>query len=475
MFRRLTLIVSFIIFSGLALSAQQPWTLQQCIDQALKFNIQIKQSSLNNDLNKVQVTQNTASMFPSINAGASQNYYFGRSIDPYTNQFTTNQVSSNSFSLSGNLTIFEGLQLQNSLKESKLNYLSSQNDLKKIQNDIQINVVNYYLQVLYNQDLMNTTLDQMKTSGIQRDRMKRMYELGSVNKGNYLDLESQYASDEVRYIQSQSQFDQSMLLLTQLLELDTIKNFSISRPEVSMPPLDSSQTQVERIYEAALNTQPDVKSSEYKMRGAEKRLAAAKGSLYPRLYLNGSISTSYSTSSKNISYVENPPIRTITGYTSTGDTVFSYLPNTTSIISDSPFKDQFDNNLGKTVGFTLQVPIFNGWAARSTIARSRINLEQSRLNNELTKKNIFKSVQQAVADAISANKKYIASQRNVEALLETFNYNQQRFDLGLINTYDYLFSKNNLANAQANLLQAKYDYIFKIKILDFYQGKPLTF
>ena len=176
-----------------------------------------------------------------------------------------------------------------------------------------------------------------------------------------------------------------------------------------------------------------------------------------------------------MSPVEVYPVIVLTGGFSTGDTVFSYLPNTTSIITDSPFKDQFDNNLGKTVGFTLQVPIFNGWAARSTIARSRINLQQSRLNNELTKKNIFKSVQQAVTDAISSNKKFTAGQRNVEALQETFNYNQQRFDLGLINTYDYLFSKNNLANAQANLLQAKYDYIFKIKILDFYQGKPLTF
>ena len=475
MFSRFVLSLFLILCAGLIASAQQPWTLQQCIDQALKYNIQIKQSSLSNDLNKVQVTQNTASMFPSINAGANQNYYFGRSIDPYTNQFTTNQVSSNNFSLSGNLTIFEGLQLQNNLKESKLSYLSSQNDLKKIQNDISINVVNYYLQVLFNGDLMKISLDQMNASGIQRDRMKRMYDLGSVNKGNFLDLESQYSTDELKYIQAQSQYTQALLSLTQLLELDTIKNFSIAKPEVIIPGFDSTQLQVERIYLTALKTQPDVKSSEYKTLSAEKRLSSAKGALYPRIYLNGALSTNYSTSSKNITYIENPPIQTISGFTSAGDIVYSYIPDRTAIIRDTPFKDQFDNNLAKSVGITLQVPVFNGWAARSNISRSRINLEQSRLNNDLTKKNIFKSVQQAVTDASSSYKKFIAGQRSVDALNETYNYNQKRLDLGLINTYDYLITKNNLANAQASLLQAKYDYIFRMKILDFYQGKPLTF
>ena len=473
MFRQLTLIVSLIIFSGLVVSAQQPWTLQQCIDQALKYNIQIKQSSLNNDLNKVQVTQNTASMFPSINGNATQDYNFGRFIDPQTNTYTNRdqQVNSNNFSLSGNLTLFEGLQLQNNLKESKLSYLASQNDLKKIKNDISINVVNFYLQVLFNEDLMKISLDQMNASGVQRDRMKRMYDLGSVNKGNYLDLESQFASDEVKYIQAQSQYTQSLLSLTQLLELDTLRNFTIEKPEVIIPVFDSTQLQVDRIYQVALKTQPDVKSSEYKTLSSEKKLSSARGALYPRIFLNGTIYTNYSSSIQSLNYSGITLIPNV--YSTPTDTFYTSVPTPVGV--DKPFNNQFNDNLGKAVGFTMQVPIFNGWSSRSNIARSKINLEQSRLNNELTRKNIYKSVQQAVVDASSSYKKFIAGQRSLDALIETFNYNQQRMDLGMINTYDYLFSKNNLANAQANLLQAKYDYIFKIKILDFYQGKPLTF
>ncbi len=455
--------------------SQQSWTLQQCIDRALQYNIQIKQSSLNNDLNKIQVSQNTANMLPSINGSASQNYFFGRSIDPYTNIFTDQQVRSNSFSLNSTLSLFQGLQLQNTLKESKLNFLSSQNDLKKIQNDISINVVNYYLQVLYNEELMSISKDQVDASVIQRDRIKRMFELGSVNKGNYLDMESQLATDEVKFIQAQSQFDQSVLSLTQLLELDTIKNFTISKPDVALPLFDNLQVNVDGVYSLALKNQPDIKSSEYKVLAAEKGLSAAKGGYSPRLYLSGSVNTNYSTSSKDIAYITGPPIRTISGYTSSGDTVFTYVPNNSPVISDSPFRNQIDNNLGKSVGFSLQIPIFNGLSTRATISRAKINLEQNRLNNELTRKNLYKSVQQAFADAASSQKKYNAGIRSVDALKESFIYNQQRFDLGLINTYDYLLAKNNLANAQATLLQAKYDYIFRIKILDFYQGKPLTF
>jgi outer membrane protein len=206
--------ILFLLFSFLyfyEVEGQSQYTLQQCIDRALQYNIQIKQSSLSNDLNKIQVTQSAAAMLPNVSGNASQNYYYGRSIDPYTNTYTTQQVQSNSFSLSSNLTLFEGLQLQNTLRESKLNYLSSQNELKKIQNDIKLNVVNSFLQVLYNEELRNNSKSRIDASKTQRDKMKRMFELGSVNKGNYLELESQVASDDVTYVQAQSQYEQSLL------------------------------------------------------------------------------------------------------------------------------------------------------------------------------------------------------------------------------------------------------------------------
>ena len=470
-----TLFIALLLLIG-NVKGQTSWTLQQCLQRALDYNITIKQSVLSNEIDKITVNQNTAALFPSLNGSASQNWYYGKSIDPNTNSYTTQEVKSNSFSLSSSVSIFEGFTVQNSLKQSKLNYLSSQNELKKIQNDVSLSVVNFFLQAMYNQELLTITTDQVDASKVQRDRMKRMYELGSISKSNYLDLESQFAQDEVRLIQAQAQYDQSILSLTQLLELDSVENFSIAAPEITIPEIDINQFNTNAIYAKALTNQPDIKSSEYKVLSSEKSLAIARGNYYPRISASGSLSTNYSNSGQRIvDFTTGPPITTLTGYTSNGEDVYTVTPNITPVYSETPFNDQIDNNLGKSVGITLQVPIFNGLAARSNVNRAKLNYKITQLNHESNKKNLYKSVQQAVIDASSSYKKFIAGQRSVEALDESFKFSQRSLDLGSISTIDYLTAKNNFAKAQTDLLQAKYDYIFRVKIIDFYQGNPLTF
>lgn len=457
-------------------TAQNAWTLQQCIDHALENNIQIRQSELNMELNQQNKSQSFANLFPSLNANASQNYFYGRSIDPFTNSFTTSQVRSNNFSVSSSISLFEGFQLQNTLRQSQLNFLSSRFDLQKVRNDISLNVVTFYLQVLYNKELLFNTGQQLEATKQQRDKISRMYELGSVSKGNLLDMEAQLAADEVRLVLAQSAYDQSFLSLTQLLELNIDTDFAIVEPVLNTPVILADQMNANVIYADALNTQPDIQSYEYRVRSAEKGLSIARGSRYPRLILSGSLGTNFSTSSQDlVSYDVQPPSSVFSGFTSSGDSVYTLVNNTTANFEQTPFRDQLDNNFAKSVGFNLQVPLFNGWITKTNVARARINLEQSRLNLDQTKKNLMKSVQQAVNDAHSAFKRYEAGEKSFNALTESFNFNQQRYDLGLISSYDYLLVKNNLAKADADLLQAKYDFIFRIKILDFYQGKKLSF
>jgi len=470
---RFLVAVFLLLFSFDSIAQQAAWSLQQCIDYALAHNISVKQSELNEQLSKESYQESIAGFFPSLNGNAGHSYYFGRSIDPTSNQFTTNEVRSTSLSLSSSVPLFEGLQLQNSLKQSKLNYQASQYDLQKIRNDISLNVVTYYLQVLYNRELVKSTEGQLNTSKVQRDRTQRMFDLGAVSKGNLLDIEAQFSSDEVRLITAQSQYDQAMLSLTQLLELDTVKNFDILDPKVEVPAV-AIQPDVASIYAAAVNNQPDIKSSEFRVLSAEKGLSVAQGARYPRLSLGASLSTNYSSAQERfVSYTFGP--NPVIGYTSALDTVFSIIPETTPTFEKKPFADQLNDNLSKSVGFNLSIPIFNGWSTKTNVSRARISLQQSRLNLESNKKSLYKSVQQAAADASSSYKKYIANDKSVQSLDEAYKYNEEKYNLGLISTYDYLLSKNNLAKAQADLLQAKYDYIFRIKILDFYQGKPLTF
>jgi outer membrane protein len=465
--------VSLILIGHFKSDAQQSWTLQECINYALSHNISVKQSELNTESSRESYEQSIAGFFPSLNGNASHNYYYGRSIDPTSNQFTTSQVQSNNFSLNSSITVFDGLQLQNSLRQSKLNYKASQSDLDKIRNDISLNVVTFYLQVLYNRELLKTTQEQVDATKGQRDKTQRMYELGSVSKGNFLDLEAQYSSDEVRLITAQSQLDQSLLSLTQLLELDSVKDFNIIQPNVEVPSVQA-EANVNTVYAAALNTQPDIKSSEYKVMSAERSLSIARGGRFPRLTFGASLSTNYSSASQDITGFI-PGVKPVIGFVSDTIPVYSVVQEVTPIYGNKSFSNQISDNLSKSIGFNLSIPIFNGWAAKTNIAHARISVQQSKLSLEATQKALYKSVQQAVADANAAYRKYMANDKSVQSLQEAFNYNEQKYNLGLISTYDYLLSKNNLAKAQADLLQAKYDYIFRVKILDFYQGKPLAF
>lgn len=471
---RFSPILLLLLASLQGAQAQSSWNLQRCIDYALEHNLQVRQSALNVDQNKALEQESYASFLPAVNGQVGSNVYFGRFVDPYTNAFTNTEVRSTSVGLNASLVLFQGFQLQYQLSQSRLNYMASRFEMQKVRNDISLNVVAAYLQVLYNQDLLEVLQGRVNATVDQRNRMKRMYELGSASKSNYLELEAQVAADSASLVSGKAQVDQSVLTLAQLLELDTVSDFQVERPFLNVLPELPGTLDAEAVYSAALKTQPEIKGSEFRRMASEKSLAAVKGSRYPRLLLFGNLNTNYSSSYRKFNF-DSPGtyISSPFGYTSSGDTV--YQVNVFFPSSVVPFRDQLDNNMGSAIGMTLQLPLFNNWSVRTNVARTRIALEQSRLNEEVVKNNMYKSVQQAVLDAFSARRKYDAGTRSVESLREASEFNRQRFELGLINTYEYALSVNNLLRGQADQLQSKYDYLFRLKILDFYQGKPLAF
>ncbi|MEP7169497.1 MAG: TolC family protein, partial [Bacteroidota bacterium] len=231
---------------------------------------------------------------------------------------------------------------------------------------------------------------------------------------------------------------------------------------------------VSEIYAASLKTKPEIKSADIKVLSAEKGLAISKGAYLPRLSLFGSLSSSYSSQSNTVVGV---PI--FGGYspsqnvTSAGDTVLTPIYN--YAFQKTPLTDQFDNNFYKSVGVSLNIPIFNGLSARSSVKRSKLNYESAKYSAELTRSTLYKSIQQAYSDAVAALNKYKASEKSVDALTQSFNYTEKKFNAGLITSLDFLTARNNLTLSESNLLQAKYDFIFRLKVLDFYQGKPLVY
>ena len=434
--------------------AQHTWSLEDCLKHAAEYNLTIKQAALNTVLSENTLTQSKLELLPTINTDASHSLNFGRNIDPYTNSFTVDRVRNNNFGLSSSVTLFAGFQNINNIRKSNYEYLASKYDAEKIANDISINIITAFLQLMYNKELVAVNKDKLELSKLQVNRISEMVDVGRLPKGNLLDTESQMVQEELQLINVQNQLDIAFLNMKQLLDLDASYSFDITAPEVNVNKFFSSRNS-EELYALAVSNLPDVKSANTKVQSAERSLAIAKGQRSPRLSLFGSMGTGYSDARQKI--IDLDSLSFVATYT------------------EYPFEEQLKDNVSQSISFRLSIPIFNGWQVSSSINRAKIGLLQSQYNLQLAKNQLRKEIEQANADALAAHKKYLASQKSVQALLESFRYTEEKYNVELVSTYEYNDAKNRLFQAEADLLQSKYDYIFKTKILDFYTGNKLTF
>jgi outer membrane protein len=473
----------FLFFiSVTAANAQTPvpaktWTLEECIDYALKNNIQIQQTELNTDLAKVNLFQSEGALLPGINGNASHSYNIGRTVDRFTNQFADAKVLSQNLSVSADINLFNGFQNINTIKENRFNYMASKYDVDKIKNDVSLNIAAAYLQVLFNLELIDNSRNQMGITASQVERTKKLVDAGSAARGALLDIQAQLASEELNLTTAQNQLDISYLSLAQLLNLATADGFTIIKPDLGVISDNLLTATASQIYATAVSNLPEVKSADLKVQSAEKAVDVAWGGLSPRLAFSASYGTGYSGASQRIISGTEP---TFQGYTPNGDTTSAgdlvYSPFFSKPSYEKiPFGDQYKNNVNKSFGVYLTIPIFNRFQTKSTIDRARIQKLNAEYVVESTKLQIQKNIQQAYADANGGLKKYASSTKALDAIQESFKYTEQKFNVGLVNTTDYNTAKNKLIKAQSDLLQSKYEYVFKTKVLDFYQGKPLKF
>lgn len=466
-----TLIIAFT-FGCLSGFAQEIWTLEKCIQHAHENNLQIKQQVLQADLSKVNTTSAKGSMLPTLSAFGNNTYNWGQRIDPFTNQFANTRVRSNNFFLNSNLTLFSGLQRYNSVKQSEMDYQAANYDVDKSRNDIALLVATQYLQVLFNEELLTIAEKQVQITKLQVERTQQMVDAGSVPKGNLYDIQAQFANEEVNVVQAENNLALSMLSLKQTLQLDIDTEIAISRPNINLsePSIASRPGQ---IYDQALRAMPEVKSAEYGLASSEKGVAIAKGAFSPTLALNASYGTGFSGLASEVVSVTPGAPSTIGFVEGTNQSVLA--PNTIFNTQVKSFGDQVQDNLNRTVGISLSIPILNGLTTQTSVSRAKISREIAVTQLESTKNALRQDIEQAYADAQAALKQYRATEKSVNALQEAFKYAQKRYDVGMLNAVDYNNSKTELARAESNLVQAKYDFVFKSKVLDFYQGKPLGF
>lgn len=420
-------------FSFATLQAQQILSLEDCIDYALKNNISLKQSALTIDLNKTSYLQSKLQLLPSVNLNSSFNKNQGRYINPLTNEFIEQVSSSINLSYSTNVTLFNGFKNLNQIKKAANELLKSKYDLESAKNELISTVALGYLQILFNEELYQIAGKQRDLTKIQETRIQILLDAGSVARGELLNIQSQIALEEQQLIQAENQLNMSKLQLAQLLEIQDYQNLKLVAENIEIPTFQITEN-IEYDYKLALSLQSTVKSSELAVNTALYDYKTAKANYLPTLSLTQRASSLYSDNVQDM----------------------------------FTFNEQIDNNLQSGLFLNLSIPLFNKWATRTSVVQSKIQIENSRLNSQQAKNQLRKNMEQAYADQIASYKKHQSAQKSVLAYKESFGYINNRYELGMVNSYEFNESKNRLIKAESDELQAKYDLIFKVKLYEFY-------
>lgn len=465
-------ILPILLLISAAVSGQSNvWDLKRCIEYAIDKNIQVKQSDLQVDGANYTLTQSWSSMAPSVNGSANHVYNIGRRIDPFTNQFAESSVRSNNFNLSANLNLFSGLTTLNTIRQNRMNVLAASFDNEKMRNDVAVNVATAYLQALFAKENLRNMQNNLDVTNQQLKRTQTLFDAGTVAKGTLLDLQSQQATDELNLVTAQNTYDLAIISLVQLLNLpaEEARGFEITSPEVAIEPELLGDSLSESIYKDALGNRPEIKSADFRIKTNKYSLSVARGGYYPQLSFFGSIGTGYSQLQQEV--LSYTTITQVIGATQSGEPVYTLLqtPNTQL----TPFGRQLDNNFNRAFGFSLNIPIFNGLQARGNVWRAKVNYENAKLNYEQAGLTLRRNIEQSFYDARAAYKKFLASQKALDAAKLAYQFAQDRFDAGMLNAVDYASARNRMTFAESNLTQAKFDYLFKLKLLNFYRGQPL--
>ena len=452
---------------------QDAWTLQQCVDHATQNNLQVMQQEIVEQISNNMLTQSKLDVLPSLNGSASYNVNFGRSVDPTSNDFVTQSIQSTSFSLTSNLVLFSGLRKVNTVKQNKYDLLSNQYNTQNTINDISLNIAGAYLQILLNKEDLVTREEQLKLSKEQLEQTIKLAASGSVPQGSVDDSKAQLANDSLSLILSQNALELSRLNLAIILRLDDIGNFDVAAPNVeTLDVVPMEATTPEEVFQKALSNQPGIKSSMYNMKSAEATLRLAKGLHAPTLSFFVNVRTNHSSLSRQV--IDNELITTPVGFVDDG----SFTP-VLSIISipqfgTVPVFDQYSQNFNQSVGLSMSVPIFNGWRTQTSVRNAKLQLLSSQYTDQGIKDQLKSDVYRAYTDEKASYQTYLATKNSLEALTISYDYAEKRYNAGAITALEKSTAWTNLTNAKVTLIRAKYDYIFKLKILDFYLGRPIT-
>ena len=441
------LLVFIFLCACTLLSAQsKPWSLEDCIQHAIEHNISIKQLVIQKNVAEVNLNTAQMSRLPNLNAGGGQSLSFGRTPMQSGLYEVTNQ-SNTGLSVASSIPLFTGFRIPNEIAKNNLDLETSVQNLEKAKDDLALNVASLFLQVLFSKELLKVNQEQLALSQSQIDRTRALTEAGKVPLSQLYDIEAQVANDKVSVVQAENNLRLALLDLAQSLELRQSADFDIIVPvlEDVVTEYMSSVQPPQTVFDNAVQIKPGIKAQELQVQSAEKSLTIAKSGFYPTLSLDLNVGTNY-----------------------------FYLYNSKDKdFSNKSFSNQIKNNMSEAIALNLSIPIFNRFSVKNQVRNAQFNIDNQQLALENIKKSLYKEIETAYLNALAAQEKYNAAQQAIKSTSESFNYAKERYETGKSSVFEFNEARTRLIRSRSEEIQAKYDYIFRTKILDFYNGIPI--
>ncbi len=446
-------------------------TLQQCVQLAIKNNAAVNRSGFTAETGEVSWQQSKGNALPFVSGIINHNINQGRSIDPFTNSYVNQNITSANYGLNAGVTLWSGAAVKNNIRQNLLSFEASKMDWQQQKDNITIGVILAYLQVLNNQEFLNASMQQVDVTRKQVQRLSVLNNDGAILPATYYDLKGQLANDEMNVVSGKANLESSKLDLVQLMNIAYSKDIDPEKINDAMMPALYDAT-VDQIYQQALSQLALVKAVDLRKESAAKAIKAAKGLLYPTLSLNGGLGTNYSSiaSIQQLTGASDAP--TDAYVLNDGNKLSVIAPQNSYNSQKISYGNQWSNNLNSYVGLGLQIPILNGLQAKSRVKQANIEEKQAAFEANTTRVQLKQNIEQAYINMNAGFNRYQQLSQQVQDFAESFRSAEVRFNAGAITSVEYLIAKNNLDRSNINLIAAKYDYILRTKVLDFYQGKP---
>lgn len=471
------LLAAFFVLGTFQISfAQETWSLEKCIEYAQDNSLAIKTAKYTIEDAQLSEKQARLQRMPFVDGRGTFGQQFGRTIDPTTNTFRNQRIGFNSWRIDANVTLFDGGRIHNQVKQGELDVQAARMNAEVQTNNLGLNIANTYLQILNAQEQLANAEIRLTLAQEQLDRTDKLIDAGTLPANDRLDVLAQIALNEQQIIQARNAVEINYLQLYQLLELEMGKEFIVEKPAAVIPDNDGLDAiAFQNVYNAALTTQPQIKLDELRLQSAEIGVNLAKANFYPTLSLFGGLSTNWSSAAQSFNgdkatfdFGDGVPVL-VNGIPAE----VSQLELTNAPFEDISYFDQLDQNFGQNFGVSLGIPIYSQGLNKIAVERAELAILNAGLNSQQNRQALKTEVQTAIANARAAKQTLAAAQKTVEATTRAYENAQKRFDLGSINTFDLTTAKNNLDTSEVDAVVAKYEYLFRLKIVDFYLGKEL--